>query len=192
MVEDIGRHWWLFLVRGLIAIGFGIAAMVWPGITLLALVVVFGAYTLADGVLDLLLAVGLRGRGEGDLSGGSRIWLGILGLLGIGAGLITFFWPGITAVVLLWIIAWWAIVRGVLELLASWRHRKVLTNEWAWVLNGLLSIALGIVLIAQPGTGALALVLWVGIFAIAWGISLCILGFRVRGGAGTEEPATAV
>ncbi len=115
-----------------------------------------------------------------------------MGLLGIGAGLVAFFWPEITAVALLWVIAVWAIVSGVIELMTAWTARAELTNEWMWVLAGVLSIALGILLLAQPGTGAVALIVWIGVLAIAWGVALCIVSFQVKFmGGGTSTPAVA-
>lgn len=186
MLDLVSRYWWVVLLRGLLAIGFGIVALIWPGITIIALVIVFGAYALVDGVLDVVMAIGGRGADESKLTGGSRVWLGLLGLIGIGAGVVAFAWPGITAVALLWVIAFWAILGGIAQLAAAWRLRAELTNEWLWVLAGLFSIALGVLLIAQPAAGALALVLWIGIFAIAWGITLVILSFRIKGLAGSE------
>lgn len=183
MLEIARRSWWVFLVRGVLAIGFGILALVWPGMTLLALVTLFGAYVLIDGILDVAAAITGRDAGA-DRSTGGRALLGILGLFGIAAGLVAFFWPGITALALLFIIAWWAIVRGFLEIMAAWRLRAELTNEWMWVLSGLLSVALGVVLIANPGVGALAVVFWIGIFAVAWGVALCVVAFRVRSASG--------
>lgn len=189
MLEVAGRYWWLFLVRGLLAIGFGVVALMWPGITLLALVVLFGAYVLVDGIVDVGVALAGRGPGDSALGGGDRMLVGLIRVVGIAAGLIAFFWPGITAFALLLVVAAWAILRGVTELIAAWRLRAELTNEWMWVLTGLLSIALGVVLIVDPGAGALALVFWIGIFAIAWGVALCVVGFRVRSVSHGGAPA---
>ena len=180
MIEDVARYWWVFLVRGLLAIAFGIAALVWPQITVWALVIVFGVYVLIDGVLDLGMAIGGTGPGGTRLGGGRRWWLVFMGLLGIAAGLVAFFWPEITAVALLWVIAVWAIISGVIELMTAWTARAELNNEWMWVLAGVLSIALGILLLAQPGTGAVALIYWIGVLAIAWGVALCIVSFQVK------------
>lgn len=194
MLELVSRYWWVVLLRGLLAIGFGIVALVWPGITILALVIVFGAYALVDGVLDVVMAIGGKGPDKARLATGSRVWLAVLGLIGIGAGVVAFAWPGITAVALLWIIAFWAILGGIAQLAAAWRLRAELTNEWLWVLAGLLSIALGVLLIAQPAAGAIALVLWIGIFAIAWGVTLVVLSFRIKRSApegGSSDTAVA-
>jgi uncharacterized membrane protein HdeD (DUF308 family) len=192
VIQEVARYWWVLLVRGLLAIGFGIAALVWPEITVWALVIVFGVYVLVDGVLDVGMAIG--GSSEGvRLSGGRRFWLLLMGLLGIAAGLVSFFWPSITAVALLWVIAVWAIVSGFFELLTAWQLRAELTNEWMWVLVGLLSIALGILLLLQPRDGAVALIIWIGIMAIAWGLALTIVSFQVRGlgDGGMPPPAPA-
>jgi uncharacterized membrane protein HdeD (DUF308 family) len=181
VLEVVARSWWILLLRGVLAIGFGVAALAWPEITILALVIVFGAYALVDGVLDIMMAAGGRGPAGAPLSGGIRTWLVVMGLIGIAAGLVAFFWPDITAVALLWVIAFWAILVGLLQLLTAWRLRAELTNEWMFVLAGLLSIALGVLLAVRPDLGALAVVTWIGIFAIAWGVALSILAFRVRG-----------
>jgi uncharacterized membrane protein HdeD (DUF308 family) len=190
VIQEVARYWWVLLVRGLLAIGFGIAALVWPEITVWALVIVFGVYVLIDGILDIGMAIG-GSSGGARLSGGRRWWLVIMGLLGIAAGLVSFFWPSITAVALLWVIAVWAIVSGFLELFTAWRLRTELTNEWMWVLAGLLSIALGVLLLAQPRTGAVALVIWIGILAIAWGVALTIVSFQVRGMGDDMMPPAA-
>lgn len=189
MLELAARYWWVILLRGILAIGFGVVALIWPGITIFALVILFGAYVLFDGVLDVVMAIGGKGPDEARLAGGERAWMAVMGVIGVAAGIIAFVWPGITAVALLWVIAFWAILSGILEIVTAWRLRAELTNEWLWVLAGLLSIALGVLLIAQPATGAVALVIWIGIFAIAWGIALAILSFRVKGlGSPTTPP----
>lgn len=191
MLDQAARYWWVILIRGLLAVGFGVIAIAWPEMTILALVIVFGAYALIDGVLDVVLGIAGRGPGERRLSGADRTVLIVLGVVSVAAGVVALVWPGITAVALLWLIAFWAILSGVLELATAWRLRAELTNEWLWVLTGLLSIALGILLIVQPASGALALVIWIGVFAIAWGVMLAILSFRVRGlGPDSAQPAT--
>jgi uncharacterized membrane protein HdeD (DUF308 family) len=182
MLQAIADSWWVFLVRGLAAIGFGVLALIWPEITLGALVIVFGVYALFDGIMDIVLGVGVGRDQRGHrLSSENRIWLVLMGLVSVAAGVIAFVWPAITAVALVWVIAFWAIVTGLVELFLAWRLRAELTNEWMWVLSGLLSIGLGVVLVVQPTAGALALVLWIGLLAIAWGVTLCITAFRLRG-----------
>jgi uncharacterized membrane protein HdeD (DUF308 family) len=173
MLHDLAKNWWLVLLRGICAIIFGILAFVWPGITLLTLVILYGAFALADGVFALSAAV----------MGGSpapRWWLAIAGLLGIGAGVLTFLWPGITALVLLFFIAGWAIASGVMQIVGAIRLRKEIEGEWLLIAVGVLSVIFGIALIVQPGLGLLTLVFIVGFYAIAYGILLVMLSLRLR------------
>jgi len=149
-------------------------AFVWPGITLLGLVFLFGAYTLANGVLALVLAAKAP---KGYPRFGSLIFEGILS---IAAGLIAFVVPGITALTLLVLIAVWAIVTGIMEIVAAIRLRKVITNEWMLVLAGIASLGFGVLLLLRPGAGALAVLWWIGAFAIIFGVLLMVLAFRMR------------
>jgi uncharacterized membrane protein HdeD (DUF308 family) len=184
-VNDVPRHWWALGVRGLAAVIFGILAFVWPGITLAVLVLLFGAYALVDGVLALVSAV---------RSGGDQLWALLLeGVVGIAAGVGALAFPGLTAMVLLLIIAAWAILKGVLEVISAVRLRKVIANEWSWIVGGLLSVIFGLVLVAAPGTGALALVWLIGVYAILYGITLIALAWRVRelGEAGSHAAPVA-
>ncbi len=168
-VRTLAAHWWLLLLRGLIAILFGIMAFAWPGVTLAALVLLWGAYALVDGIFEVI--AGVRGK-----------WWGLvfLGILGIAAGVLTFMWPGITAIALLWVIAIWAIVIGIMQISAAIRLRKEVQGEWLWILSGILTVILGVLLIARPGAGAVSVLWLIGWFAIAWGILLCILAFKVK------------
>ena len=192
MLDLLTRHWWLLVVRGVLGILFGILALVWPGATIAALVLLFGAYAIVDGVATLYAAItGREGadRGRRPASGGHRVWLTIEGLLGIGAGLVAFFWPGITALVLLWVIAFWAILTGVMEVAAAIRLRKELHNEWLLGLAGVASVLFGMLLLLLPGTGALALIWLIGTYALVFGVILIVLGLRLRGAG--HHPATA-
>jgi uncharacterized membrane protein HdeD (DUF308 family) len=174
------KYWWLLALRGLFAILFGLAAFFWPGLTLSVLVLFFGAYVLIDGVMSIVAAVG--DRDEND-----RWWVLLLeGLAGIAAGIIAFVWPGITAVALLFVIAAWAIATGVLELIAAIRLREVLKNELLLALSGALSIILGLILVFNPGPGALALIWAIGAYAILFGALFIYLGYKLRGSE--EEP----
>ena len=175
LLSRLAENWWLLLLRGLAAIAFGVIAFFWPGITLLSLTYLWGAYALADGVLSLGAAI--TGQG-GDTS--SRWWLALSGVVSILAAAIAFFWPGITALVLLMFIAGWAIAIGVLEIYAAVQLRKVVKNEWWLVLSGLLSIAFGVVMFARPGTGALAVIWTIAWFAIFFGCMLVGLAFRLK------------
>src|SRR5262249_54331370 len=163
LLHALARHWWLLLLRGICAILFGVLTFVWPGITLLTLVLLYGAFALVDGVLALAEAV----------MGGApapRWWLALVGLLGIAVGILTFAWPGITALVLLLFIAGWAIATGILQIVGAIRLRKEIDNEWLLIASGVLSVIFGLILVAQPGTGALALLYVIGIYAILYGI----------------------
>jgi uncharacterized membrane protein HdeD (DUF308 family) len=192
MLDLLTRNWWLLVVRGVLGILFGILALVWPGVTIAALVLLFGAYAIVDGVATLYAAItGREGadRGRRPASGGHRVWLAIEGLLGIGAGLVAFFWPGITALVLLWVIAFWAILTGVMEVAAAIRLRREINNEWLLGLAGVASVLFGILLLVLPGAGALALIWLIGIYALVFGVILIVLGLRLRGAG--HRPATA-
>jgi uncharacterized membrane protein HdeD (DUF308 family) len=184
-VDALARNWWVVLVRGLMGILFGIATFLAPGISLAALVIVFGAYAFADGVLAIISAVRRRGA--------DRWWLLLLeGVVGIAAGVVTALWPGITALALLYLIAAWALVTGALEIAASIRLRKAITGEWLLALSGVASIALGVMLALFPGPGALALVIWIGAYAFVFGALLIGLSFRLRSlGSARGRPQAA-
>ena len=175
MLEALKRGWWLLVLRGVFAVLFGVLAFVWPGITLQALVLLFGAYALVNGIFTLILA----GRAPKGTPGIGTLVL--LGLLGIAAGIVAFVYPGITALSLLWVIAFWAIVTGVFEIAAAIRLRRELTNEWVLILSGLLSVAFGVLVILMPGAGALSIVWLIGAYAILFGILMLTLAFRMRG-----------
>ena len=167
-------HWWALALRGGIAILFGLAALLRPGIALEALILLFGAYVLVDGVFSI---VGVFGGARG----GMPRWLLFLeGVAGIVVGLIAFAIPGLAAVVLLYLIAAWAIVTGVAEISTAIRLRREITGEWALIVSGVLSILFGVVLAVLPGVGILSLVWLVGIYAVVFGVLLLITAFRVR------------
>ena len=174
MLASLSRYWWLLVLRGVVAILFGILAFVWPGLTIGALVLLFGIYALIDGIGSIITGVAHR-------HGSDRWWLLLEGVASIAFGLLTFFWPGITAIFLLLLIAGWAVVTGIFEIAAAIRLRKEIEGEWLLGLAGLLSILLGIFMFVQPGAGALALIWVIGSYAILFGLVLIVLGFRVRG-----------
>ena len=174
MVIVLARNWWALVLRGLFAVLFGIAAFTWPGITLGALVILYGAYALADG--GLAIAAALVGRPHG------MPWWALLleGLVGITLGIMTFAWPGNTALVLLYLVSAWAVVTGVFEIAAAIRLRREIQGEWVLALSGVLSVLFGLALVINPGAGALAVVWIIGAYAIAFGALLIALGFRLR------------
>jgi uncharacterized membrane protein HdeD (DUF308 family) len=183
--EVLAKNWWLLLLRGVAAVAFGILAFVWPGITLLALVFLFGAYALLDGILAITAAI--KNRGTTAPTG----WLVFVGLLGIGAGVATMFWPAITALVLLILIAVWSIAIGVLTVVGAIRLRREIEGEWLLVASGVLSVAFGVLLMLRPGAGALALVWIIGAWAIVFGGLEIALSLRLHRDLGHPRTATA-
>ena len=177
----LAKNWWLLLLRGIAAVAFGALAFAWPGLTLVALVLLYGAYALTDGVFAIAAAI--SGRGGAAPTG----WLVFVGLLGIGAGLAAFFWPGITALVLLVLIAVWSILHGGFEIVGAIRLRREIEGEWLLILSGLLSVLFGVLVLAQPGAGALALVWLIGAYALLFGGLLIALSLRLR----SHRPAVA-
>jgi uncharacterized membrane protein HdeD (DUF308 family) len=175
LLETLSRNWWLLLLRGIAGIGFGVLAFLWPGITLLVLVFLFGAYALVDGALAVAAAFARRG---GRAPTG---WLVLIGVLGIAVGVATFFWPGITAIALLAMIAAWSILHGVFEIAGAIRLRREIEGEWLLILSGVLSVAFGALLLIFPGAGALAVVWLIGAYAVVFGVLLVVLSLRLRG-----------
>ena len=174
MFAVLTKNWWVFALRGLLAILFGVLALIWPEITILSLVILFGVFVLLEGILNLVIGIASSGTNQ-------RWWLALLeGLVGVGIALLTFFWPNVTAVALLYFIAAWALISGVMEIFTAIRVRKMIDNEWAMILNGILSIVFGILLFVFPGESAISLIWLIGIFAIVIGILLFVLAFRLR------------
>lgn len=171
----ITLSWSALALRGVLAIIFGLLVFLWPGISLYVLILFFGANALIDGVLAIVAAL------RGSTSGGRWWAMLIQGILGIATGIITFVWPGLTALVLLYFIAFWAIVIGVFEIAAAIRLRKEIEGEWLLALRGVLAVLFGVVLIINPGAGALAVVWVIGAFSIALGVLNLILAMRLRG-----------
>src|SRR5262245_47224996 len=179
MVANLARNWWLLALRGVIGILFGIGAFVWPESTLTALVLVFGAYVFVDGIFALVAGIGMRRQL-------SLWWLIVLeGVAGIILGLLTFRSPDITALILLSFIAAWSIVTGIFEIVTALRIRTMIENEWLMILSGVVSIIFGILLIAQPGAGGIAIVWLLGAYALLFGILTLLFAFRLRGMRGT-------
>jgi uncharacterized membrane protein HdeD (DUF308 family) len=175
LMGTLADNWWLLLLRGLVAIAFGVVAFLWPSITLVALTYLWGAYAIVDGIIAIGAAFNLSG---GDA--GPRWWLGLTGVLGIAAGVIAFFYTGMTMVILLMFIAAWAIVIGALQIFAAVRLWNVVANDWWLILGGLLSIVFGVVMFRWPNTGALALVWTIAWFAAFFGCMLVGLSFELK------------
>lgn len=175
MVDALARNWWALALRGVLAIVFGIIAVLLPGAALFALVILFGAYSLVDGIFAIVASLRAAQVHERWLP------LMLMGIAGVLAGLITWFYPGITAIVLLYLIAVWAIVTGVFEIVAAFQLRRHIQGELLWLLAGLISIVFGLFILARPGAGALSVIWVIAVYAIAFGIMLLGLAFRLRG-----------
>jgi uncharacterized membrane protein HdeD (DUF308 family) len=171
----IARSWSYFLLRGLVAIAFGILIIVWPHVTLIALIWTFGFYAIADGILAI--AAAMVSRGERAVP---AWWLLLVGALGILVGIIVFCYPGETALVLLTFIAFWSLFRGCAEIAGAIQMRKQINNEWLLILDGAMSVLFGLFLLISPGAGALALLLVIGIYAIVLGALLVGVAMRLR------------
>src|SRR3989442_11652411 len=179
----LAQNWRTFVLRGVIAILVGLIALFQPGITLVALVLLFGFWALLDGVMAIAHSFAAAQAHE-------PWWpLVLVGLLGITTGLITLRWPGVTELALLLIIAYWSILTGLLEIVAAIRLRHEV-DEWWLLLGGMASIFFGVVLLIAPVSGALAVVWLIGIYAIFFGVTLVMLGGRFKGLAG-QSPAPA-
>jgi len=172
MLALIARNWWIVFLRGLFAVLFGVLAFVWPGITLAALILVFGFYAIFDGMMAL---------GIGFMVGAKVWWPMILiGVLSLAAGIGALAWPALTALALLSLIAAWAIFRGIVEIMAAFQLRAWIENEWMLILGGLCSILFGVLVAFRPGAGALAVLWIIGAFAIVYGVLAIALSFKLR------------
>ena len=175
MIADLRRNWWVLALRGVLGILFGIVAFVWPGATLAALILVFGAYVFVDGIFAVVAGIGMRRQMD-------RWWLIVLeGAAGIILGVLTFRSPDTTALILLTFIAAWSIVTGIFEIATAVRLRKLIANEWLLILSGVVSIIFGALLIAQPGAGAIAIVWLLGAYALLFGMLTLMFALRLRG-----------
>ncbi len=174
MLDKIARNWWLYALRGLAAVIFGVLALIWPEQAKVVLVLMFGAYVLVDGVFAAIAGVALHRYVD--------LWWAVLleGVGGIVIGLLTFIWPNITALVLLYFIAAWAVITGIFEIWAAIQLRLLIPGEWVLILSGLLSILFGVLLFVFPGAGAVSLVWLIGLYVIFDGSLLIFLSFRLR------------
>jgi uncharacterized membrane protein HdeD (DUF308 family) len=174
MLEKISRNWWMFALRGVVAIIFGVVAFARPEQALQALILVFGAYALVDGIFAMFAGIASYRHFE-------RWWAVLLeGVAGVVIGLLTFFWPNITALVLLYFIAAWALITGIFEIVVAIQLRHVITGEWMLILGGLLSILFGVLLFVSPAVGAVSVIWMIGIYAITFGILEIVFAYRLH------------
>jgi uncharacterized membrane protein HdeD (DUF308 family) len=190
LVHQLARNWGWIALRGAAAVVFGVLAFVWPGVTLVILTLFFGAYALTDGILALIAAYKSR-------EGGKPVWTHVvIGICGLAAGILTFVWPDMTALALLMFIAAWAILIGLFQITAAIRLRKEIENEWLLGFSGALSLLFGLLMIASPSAGALAVVWMIATYSILFGVLLIALGFRLKnfvdGGVRTRTIAGTV
>jgi len=175
-MQVLTRHWWAFVIRGILAVLFGVLTLLVPGMALLTFVFMFGFYAIAEGVFNI---VGAFRRSDQPQQ---QHWWALLleGLLSIVAGMVALFFPSITAWVLLFIVAGWAIATGVLKIAAAIELRKLIKGEWVLGLSGILSILLGLVLAAFPPLGIIVMSLWIGVYVSMFGALLIGLGLELR------------
>ena len=173
MAETLARNWWALALRGLVAMVFGVAAWIWPNLTLIALVILFGAYAIVDGAFSIAAAVLGEGREP-------RWIILVMGIAGILIGVAAIVWPGLTAIALVYLIAVWSVTLGALAILAAIALRREIEDEWILAFVGVISILFGVAIAVFPGAGAIALVWLIGTFAIVLGLLLLALAFRLR------------
>jgi uncharacterized membrane protein HdeD (DUF308 family) len=174
MPIDLARNWWALAIRGIAAVVFGLLALFWPPTAFVALVLVFGAYAIVDGIFNLVAAVRAPHTGR---RWGPLVFEGIVSLI---VGVITLLWPGISAFALVMFIAAWSIVTGIAEVIAAIRLRKQIRGEWLLALSGILSLVLGVLLFLAPAAGALVLTIWIGAYAVVFGAVMVGLSLRLR------------
>ncbi len=186
MALVLATNWWSPVIRGVVAILLGIVALAWPGITLGALALLFGAYALIDGIVSL--------AGVWRASKAHERWGALLleGLVGIAAAIVTFAWPAITLISLVYVIAAWAIITGIFEIAAAIRLRKHVSHEWLLALGGVASVVFGILMMGFPITGALIIAIWFGVYALVFGGTLIGLGLRLRAWSKNSGSSAAV
>ena len=174
MLALIKQNWWMLALRGAVAILFGIGAFLWPALTALAFVLLLAAFAFAEGVFAFIGAFGW------GLPGGQRLLMILVGLLGLAVGVFAIGRPGVSAVIIVLWVGWWAIITGVFQAVVAIEMRKQIENEWVLVFGSLLSVLFGILLLWRPLAGVLTLTWLFGFYAIIFGTAMLGLGFRLR------------
>jgi uncharacterized membrane protein HdeD (DUF308 family) len=175
VMQNVAKHWWVLLVRGIVALALGIYALVEPGLTVYALTILFAAYALVDGIAAIVAAVRMSGKGSPNWG-----WLLAGGIVGALFGVAALIFPGIALFYLVILIAAWAIVTGIAEIVTAWRLRETIKGEWLWILAGVLSIVFGIVVCFEPATGVFFLIYMFSFYMILAGVSFIGLSLRLR------------
>jgi len=171
----LARNWWLIAIRGIAAIAFGVVAFLWPGVTVVVLIALFGAYALIDGISLLASLV------RGDREARRHAWaVGVMGVLGVLAAVVTFLVPGLTALSLVYVVGFWSIAVGVFQVLAAIRLRQEMEGELWLALGGIVAVLFGAYIVAFPGAGLLSLIWLVGAWAVIFGIAHLVLAWRLR------------
>lgn len=183
MSSLLAQNWWAIALRGVFAIIFALIAFFWPGATLLSFVLIFSAYMLVDGIFAIVAAV--------RAASANQRW-GLLALGGVAdilAGIVAFIWPGLTLLFFVTLLAVWSLVTGVLTIMAAFKLNPEYGRGWL-VFSGIVSVLFGIALLIAPLTGAVVLTWWLGAYALLFGITLLVLGFKLKGRR-DEHPTTA-
>ena len=175
MFVIIALNWWMLLLRGIVAVIFGLLCFAYPNITLLVIKIMFGAYALVDGIFALASSI--------STAPNRPRWLSTLfeGIVGATFGLLILIWPGITVFGLLYLIGAWGIMTGIFEIAAAIRLRQHFSNEWLLMLSGAGSVIFGSLICLIPRAGALAVVSWIGTYGIVFGMFYVALALRLRG-----------
>jgi uncharacterized membrane protein HdeD (DUF308 family) len=177
MLAAAARHWWILLLRGILAVILGALALSVPGVTALALALIFGAYALIDGIVAIAAAVRM------SRTAGQWGWLLAEGVLGVLFGIAAMTFPGITLLLLVYIVAGWAIVTGVTAITTAWRLRAEIKGEWLWIAVGALSVIFGVCVAFEPAAGLFAVVYTFAFYALLTGVTFIGLSLRLRNSA---------
>ena len=174
MLHALARNWWALLLRGIAGVVFGLLALFWPGATGYALVVILGAYAFVDGIFALVAAI--------RAAEAHHRWMAfaVEGILGLVFAAVVLFAPGLAAFALYATIAVWAVLTGLLEIVAATRLRKEIPNEWLLIVAGIASVAFGVMMVVYPLAGALTIIYLIGAYAIVFGVLMIGLSLRLR------------
>lgn len=176
MAAVLAGNWWAWILRGVLAIIFGILTFMLPQTALLTLTLLFAGYAVVEGIINSIAAVSAPKGAQPQ-----RWWILLLeGIVSVAAGFVTILYPGITILVFVTLIGIWAVITGVFEIVAAIRLRKQIEGEWLLVIMGIFSVIFGGVFLFLPVVGALTLAFYIGAYALIFGVLLIALGFKLR------------